>query len=366
MRVIKASAYRQFQPFADGPYRCRGRAEEGMDSTIVRLETDSGAVGWGEMAPLGAFYSEAFAAGARAGVGELLPKLMGTDPRQLLVVNDFMDRAMFGQPYVKAPIDMACWDLAGQAAGLPLAEFSGGRFGSAAWLYRSISQDTPERMVQTAQKYLRDGYRRLQVKVGDDPLEDVARMKAVRAAVPADVLLVADANGAWRVDAALRFALAMGDADYFLEQPCMSLADNARVRATVRQAMILDESITTMDDLLAAHQAQILNGVTIKLSRVGGMTKARLLRDVAVALGLRVTIEDTGGSDLDTAATTHLMMATPEDSRFHTVDFMNWVTVSNGDGMPAVAGGQIRAPEAPGLGIKVHEAALGAPFFETG
>ncbi|MEM7172582.1 MAG: mandelate racemase/muconate lactonizing enzyme family protein, partial [Pseudomonadota bacterium] len=241
MKIIGAAAYRQFQPFSDGPYRCRGQTEAGFDSTILRLDSDSGLTGWGEMAPLGTFYSEAFAAGVRAAMPELLPKLLGADPRQLDKINQLMDQAFFGQPYLKAPLDMACWDLAGQAAGLPLAELTGGRFGETVWLYRSVSQDTPERMVETARRHIEAGYRRLQVKVGGDPLEDATRMQAVRAVVPEDVLLLADANGAWQLDAALRFAMALGDMDYYLEQPCMAMADNARLAANLRQPLILDE-----------------------------------------------------------------------------------------------------------------------------
>lgn len=366
MRITRAAAYRQFQPFADGPYKCRGHAEEGFDSTIVMLETDTGLTGWGEMAPLGSFYAEAFAAGVRAGVAELLPKLIGADPRQLDRINTLMDDVMMGQGWLKSPIDMACWDLAGQAAGLPLAEFSGGRFGRGVPLYRSVSQDAPDKMAARAKKYVREGYTRIQVKVGEDPLEDVERMRAVRAAVPAHVLLVADANGAWRVDAALRFLTAMGERDFYLEQPCMTLGETVRVRAACRRPLILDESIGSLEHLLEAHTRNLVEGITIKLARVGGLTKARRIRDVAVALGLRVTIEDTGGSDIDTAATTHLMLSTPEAARFHTVDFMNWVTVRNADGMPAIADGHIAAPSQPGLGLQVRRERLGAPICEVG
>jgi L-alanine-DL-glutamate epimerase-like enolase superfamily enzyme len=247
-----------------------------------------------------------------------------------------------------------------------LAELSGGRFGARVPLYRSVSQDAPEAMAARAKKYVREGYARIQVKVGGDPLEDVERMRAVRAAVPKHVLLLADANGAWRVDEALRFLLGMGEADYYLEQPCMTLAETARVRAACRQPLILDESIGSLEDLIEAHAGGLLDGVTIKLARVGGLTKARGLRDLAVALGLRVTIEDTGGSDIDTAATTHLMLSTPEAARFHTVDFMNWVTVRNADGMPPTADGFISAPTAPGLGLRVRTETLGEIVCEAG
>lgn len=366
MRIVRAAAFRQFQPFADGPYICRGHSEEGFDSTIVKLTSDDGRIGWGEVAPLGSFYAEAFASGIRAGVSELLPKLIGLDPRQCDLINALMDDAMTGQAAVKAPIDMACWDLAGQAAGLPLAEHSGGRFGEAVRLYRSVSQDTPQAMAARAKAFVERGYQHIQVKVGGDPLEDIERMRAVRAAVPSQVLLIADANGAWQADAALRFVVGMGDADYYLEQPCMGLSEIARIRALCRHPMVLDESIASLEDLLGAQGRGLLDGVTIKLARVGGLTKARRMRDAAVALGLRVTIEDTGGSDIDTAATTHLMLSTPVAARFHTVDFMNWVTLSNASGMPPTAHGEIAAPKGAGLGLTVREETMGEAFCEAG
>ncbi|MEM7376301.1 MAG: mandelate racemase/muconate lactonizing enzyme family protein [Pseudomonadota bacterium] len=358
MRITQASVFTQFQPFAAGPYVCRGHTEDGFDSTLVKLETDTGLVGWGEVAPLGLFYSDAFAGGARAGLAELLPRLIGEDPRQLARLNVRMDDLLAGHPYVKTPVDMACWDLLGKVSGLPIAELAGGRFGDTVPLYRSVSQAEPDAMAAQARAFVQAGYRRIQVKVGDDPLDDAERLQAVRAAVGADVLLLADANGAWTADAALRFVQKLGSLDYYLEQPCRSLADNTAVRRHTRQPMILDESITSLDDLLAAHQLGVPNGVTLKLSRVGGLSAARLIRDVAVRLGLRVCIEDTGGSDVDTAATAHLMLSTPEANRFHTVDFMNWVTVSNATGMPPAHDGHLAAPSGPGLGLHVLEDAL--------
>ena len=77
------------------------------------------------------------------------------------------------------------------------------------------------------------------------------------------------------------------------------------------------------------------------------------MRDVAVELGLPVTVEDTGGSDIDTAAMAHLSLSTPEELRIHTVDFNAWVTVGNASGMPPAEGGRLRAPDGTGLGVEL-------------
>jgi L-alanine-DL-glutamate epimerase-like enolase superfamily enzyme len=126
--------------------------------------------------------------------------------------------------------------------------------------------------------------------------------------------------------------------------------------------LVLDECIDSLPALLAAHRDGVADGVTIKIARVGGVGPAALLRDVAVELGLPVTVEDTGGSDIDTAAMAHLSLSTPEAMRIHTVDFNAWVRVGNAAGMPPAVDGRLGAPAGPGLGVDVLLDALGEPF----
>ena len=362
VRIVRVAAYRQLQPFRDGPYVCRGQSEDGTDSTIVVLESDEGLVGVGEMAPLGAFYAPAFAAGTRAGVAELAPALLGLDPREPRRVRRRLDHAMLGQPNVKSALDMAVHDLAARAAGVPLCTYLGGRFGESVALYRSVSQDAPEAMARSAAAYVAAGYGRIQIKVGGEPSEDVERVHAVRAAVPAGVVLFCDANGAWTTGQARAFLRETTGLEITLEQPCMSYADCRALRAQCPHPLVLDECIDSLAALLAAHRDGVADGVTIKIARVGGVGPAALLRDVAVDLGLPVTVEDTGGSDIDTAAMAQLSLSTPEDLRIHTVDFNAWVSVGNASGMPPAEGGRLRAPDGAGLGVEARLDALGEPF----
>jgi L-alanine-DL-glutamate epimerase-like enolase superfamily enzyme len=362
MRIARVAAYRQLQPFRDGPYICRGQSEDGTDSTIVVLESDDGLAGVGEMAPLGAFYAPAFAAGTRAGVAELAPLLLGLDPREPARVRRVLDHAMLGQPGVKSALDMAVFDLAAQAAGVPLCSYLGGRFGESVELYRSVSQDGPGAMARRAAAYVAAGYRRIQVKVGGDPAQDVERVHAVRAAVPEGVVIFCDANRAWTTGQARAFLRATPGLEITLEQPCMSYEDCRAVRRHCPHPLVLDECIDSLPALLAAHRDGVADGVTIKIARVGGVGPAALLRDVAVELGLPVTVEDTGGSDIDTAAMAHLSLSTPEELRVHTVDFNAWVAVGNATGMPPAADGRLRAPSGVGLGVEARLDELGEPF----
>lgn len=364
VKINSVTVYRQWQPFASGTYTCSGgRSAEGFDSTIVRVETDIGLVGWGEMAPLGSFYDPSFVGGAREGLKLLAPHVIGLDPREPNAINTTLDLQLNGHPYAKSALDMACWDLAARSADIPLAEALGGRFSGTIDLYRSVSQAAPEDMAVQAAAYVAQGYRRIQIKVGLDPDDDVDRMHAVLAVLPAGTVVYADANAAWQPAQVRRFLRRTANLDYILEQPCAGYANNLAIRAACDRPLVLDESIDTIDTLLRAHADHLVDGITIKIARVGGITKARLIRDVAVELGLQVTVEDTGGAEIDTAAMAHMSVSTPNQSRTHTVDFHNWVTVSNGSADLRCENGTMTAPEAAGLGVDVDVGALGEPLL---
>ncbi len=244
-----------------------------------------------------------------------------------------MDSAMRGQPYVKSALDMACWDAAARLRGQPLCEALGGRFGGGG---RPLPLDSagPRRRGRAGRPLCRGRLPPLQVKVGGDPHTDARRLAAIRDAVGPEVVLFADANGGWTTADARRFLLATSGHTYTLEQPCATLDECAAVRPHCAHPLILDESIDTLPALIRAGREGIADGVTIKIARVGGVTRAATLRDVAVELGMTVTVEDTGGATIDTAAMLHLSLSTPEPHRLHTVDFTDWVTVANGDGLP--------------------------------
>lgn len=367
VKITRVTVYRQWQPFVSGIYTCSGgRSAGGFDSTIVRVDTDSGLGGWGEMAPLGSFYDPSFADGARAGLALLAPLVIGLDPRQPHVVADVLDLHLNGHPYVKSALDMACWDLSARSADLPLAEALGGRFSPTIDLYRSVSQASPDEMASQAAGYITDGYRRIQIKVGLDPDDDVDRMEAVIAVLPTSTVVYADANGSWQPADARRFLRRTAHLDYTLEQPCGTYANNLAIRSACDRPLVLDESIDSVHTLVRAHGDHLVDGITIKIARVGGITKARLIRDLAVELGLQVTVEDTGGAEIDTAAIAHMSVSTPGKSRTHTVDFHNWVTVSNGAADLVCAGGAMNAPTAPGLGVDVDGASFGEPVLVVG
>ena len=126
MKITRIAAYQVDLPLREGSYKWSGgKSVDVFDSTIVQVDTDTGLSGYGEVCPLGPFYLPAYAAGVRAGIKELAPHLLGCDPTALSLLNTRMDAALKSHPYVKSGIDMACWDILGQAAGLPVCQLLG-------------------------------------------------------------------------------------------------------------------------------------------------------------------------------------------------------------------------------------------------
>ena len=360
MRIQRIFAHRVELPLHEGSYKWSGgKSVTVFDSTVIGVETDSGLVGFGEVCPLGPFYLPAYAEGVRTGLRELAPHLIGLDPRELNKLNYRMDAALKGHPYVKSGIDIACWDLLGQASNLPVCTLLGGRFGDSVRLYRAISQEAPEIMAAKVAGYRAQGYTRFQLKVGGDADTDIQRIRAVRAMLQPSDRLVADANTGWTQHEAMRVVRAVRDVDVYIEQPCLEYQECLSIRRHTDHPFVLDESIDSLQMLLQAEADLAMDVVNLKISKLGGLTKTRQVRDLCVSMGIAMTLEDSWGGDITTAAIAHLAHSTPEEFRFTSTDFNSYVTVSTADGAPQRANGFMTTSHQPGLGIKPKFDVLG-------
>ena len=364
MKITRISVYQVDLPLHEGSYKWSGgKSVEVFDSTVVRIETDEGIEGHGEVCPLGPVYLPSYARGVRAGLEELVPQLIGEDPTQLERLNRTMDRALKGHPYVKSAIDMAAWDVLGQAAGMPVCELLGGRYGDDFVLYRAISQDTPAAMAASITDYREEGYRRFQLKVGGDPDVDIERIHASAVALGGGDKLIADANTGWLRHEAMRVTAAVRDVDVYIEQPCASYEECLSVRRHTDRPFVLDESIDGIDTLLRGHADLAMDVVNIKIGKFGGLSRARQARDLCLTLGIAMTIEDTWGGDIVTAAIAHMAHSTPPEFLFTATDFNSYVTVSIAADAPQRVRGRMAAPAAPGLGVTPRAEVLGEPVL---
>jgi cis-L-3-hydroxyproline dehydratase len=367
MRITGISAYRVELPLHEGSYKWSGgNSVEVFDSTVAAIETDAGLTGYGEICPLGPAYLAAYAAGARTGIAEIAPHLLGLDPTQLQVINRRMDQALRGHPYAKSALDMACWDLLGKATGQPVAVLLGGRYGEDFPLYRAISQDTPAAMADSIALYRTQGYTKFQLKVGGNPDTDIARIHAAAAKLQTGDVLIADANTGWTQHQALRVADAVRNVDVYIEQPCLHYDECLAVRQHTNRPFVLDEVIDDVHMVLRGYADKAMDVINLKISKVGGLTRARQIRDLCVSLGIAMTIEDTWGGDITTAAIAHLAHSTPPEFLFSSTDFNSYLTVSIAADAPQRQDGRLAASTAPGLGIRPRMEVLGEPVFHIG
>ncbi|MFQ5546072.1 MAG: mandelate racemase/muconate lactonizing enzyme family protein [Acidiferrobacterales bacterium] len=362
MRIGRISVYQVDLPYVDGSYNwAKGKSVTIADSTVVRIDTDSDVYGVGEMCPLPA-YLPSYAGGVRAGLAELGPQLIGLDPTRVGDINTVMDARLRGHNYVKSAVDIACWDVLGKVTNLPLHTLLGGRQMDAMPMYRAVSQDTPEAMVEAIRRYRERGYRQFQLKSGGYAADEIERIRAVVDASLPGELVIADANTGWRRDEALQVAAATRNLDYYIEQPCERYEDCVAVARHASQPVKLDESIQSVRDILRAHHDDALDVTSIKISKFGDLSKARLARDVCISIGVPMTVEDVWGGDITTAALAHLAVSTPPKFLMNTTDLNKYVTVSNADNAPVSENGYLRVSDAPGLGIEPKNDVLRNPL----
>jgi L-alanine-DL-glutamate epimerase-like enolase superfamily enzyme len=363
MRIVAIEVYTYQLSYRYGTYvMSGGRVVESLTSHVVRVVTDEGLDGWAETCPLGASYLPAHSAGVVPALAEMAPLVVGTDATNLAAVNQQMRMALMGHHYTKSAVDVACWDVLGRATGRPIVDLLGGRLADEMPLYKAVPMGTAQSMVEFTLGQRKHGIHRFQLKVGNDPVADARAALAVVEATADDDVVLADANGGWRRHDAVIAARIMDSAPrLYLEQPCPTLAECLHVRRHTTMPFVLDEVITDVGALVEASTAGGMEAINLKLNRVGGLTAAKLIRDVAVQLGVRLTIEDSWGGDLTSAAVSHLGASTPPESLF-AVSFMNdWTNEHVAAYEPRSNHGTGTAPSAPGLGVEVDRAALGQP-----
>ena len=345
---------------AGGPFALSGgRVAAEQDATVVRVETDDGLVGWGEQCVFTPTFLPGYGPSTRAALEPLARAVLGADARAVELVYARMDAALRGYAYAKSTLDIACWDILGKATGLRISDLLGGTRQEELQLYTGIGVAAPETMRERCAEILAAGFRQVQVKVGTGWPDDVERIRACVDALAGADRVIVDANGYWPQADAVRIVAAVDDLDVYIEQPCASVAECAHVRRRSRRPFILDEGMTGAREIVEAYEAGALDAVRLKLSNVGGITPTRRARDVAVALGLPLTVEDAGGGDIVSTAATHLACSTDPKLLLGGYLPSEMVAEHIAVGTPFASGGTARLPFGPGLGIEVDESTLG-------
>lgn len=365
MKIAQLHIYQYDLPIKNGPYTMSYGEISAVDTTLVKLVTDTGVIGWGETCPLGPIYAEAHALGARAALSEMAPGLIGTDVLPLSVHRQ-MGRLLMGHSYAKAAIDIAVHDALGKSLGLRVADLLGGVATNCVPSYYAIGIETPDDAARIATEKRAEGYPRLQLKVGAHPPEvDIEVIRKVWDAIKgSNIRLAIDANRGWTARDAIHISNICSDIPFIMEQPCNTNDELRQLRPLLRHPLYMDESSFDVNTVINAVGSGLVDGFGLKLTRLGGLQPMTTVRDICAARNLPHTCDEWGG-DILAAACTHLG-ATVRPDLLEGV----WLAAPYIDGhyCPEVCleaiGGHINLPKGPGLGIIPDEAAFGPPVVE--
>ncbi|KAF9641505.1 muconate-lactonizing protein [Lasiodiplodia theobromae] len=364
LTISRIDVFQLDLPYSGGLYRLsNNRHYTTFDATIVRVTTHNGLEGWGESTPFGSTYVASHALGVRAGIAEIAPKLIGLDPRRVDRVNDAMDAALAGHEHAKTALDIACWDVFGKAVGMPVCELLGGRTADAMPIITSIGVDEPEAMRGRVAEYRAKGAKGHSVKIGgDEPATDAERIAASLADKRPGEFFLVDANGGLTVEFALRMLkLLPRGLDFVLESPCATWRENVSLRRRTDVPIIFDELATDDASIVQLVAEDGADGIGLKISKAGGLTRGRRQRDICIAAGYTISVQDTVGSDIAFAAIVHLGQTVPKRYLRCVLECRDMVTLKTADGDFPVRDGHVVAPSAPGLGIAPRMDVLGEP-----
>ena len=365
MKIKTISVYQVDLPMKEGAYSWSTQSFAAFDSTVVIVETDEGLSGVGETCPLGPSYLPAYAQGARTGIAQIAPGLIGHNPLEVNSIYAQMDLLLKGHPYVKSAIDMACWDLLGKATGKPVCTLLGGKRQERVKLFKVISRQEPDAMAQKLKDYQKQGFSQFQMKVGADAQVDIERIVKVSDELKPGDILNADANTGWRQHEAIRVVRAIRDVELYLEQPCLTYQECLAVRRHCDHPIILDECLDSLELVIQGWRDSAMDAVNLKINRVGGLSKARVFRDICMELGIIMTVEDSWGGEIATAAIGHLAHTVPQDFHFQSSAFHEYTHTCIASGAPQIKDGYMTCTDQPGLGVEPIMDILGEPVFRA-
>lgn len=280
---------------------------------FIKVITDNGIIGIGQASPE-TFVTGETLVGCQQAIQLLSEELIGQDPLNIAKIHELMDRRILGNGAAKAAFDMACYDIMGKIAELPLYQLLGG--------YRSqietditISIDSPEVMAKLAKQAIDEGFRAIKIKVGVHPVEDVARVRAIREAVGEEVQLRVDANQGWSPKEALEVIDQIQKYDVaFIEQPVKDKnIDGLKfVREHTYQKIMADESSFLPEDAMHLIKNDCVDFVNIKLMKCGGIYKALKIIAVCESAGVPCMVGCMSGeTNVSVAAAAHLVAGQP-------------------------------------------------------
>lgn len=339
----------------------RGGAHTTSPFLLVKVHTDEGIVGIGEASCTPRWSGEDQVTAAHLIRTYLEPRLIGEDPVEVEEVEKRFRVAFAGNYFTRAAVEMALWDLAGKAEGLPLYEVLGGKVREFVPTKWSVSGVEPEKAAEIARWAVAQGFKAMKVKVGIEPEGDVARVKAVREAVGPDIKLGVDANGGWSPVVALATIKRLAEFEIcFAEQPVSPehSAQMGDVRRAINIPVIADESVFTLKDARMLAALNAADVFSIYVGKAGGITEAMRIGHFALGQNLKCTVGSNLELGVGSAAMIHLALASrPVAAEEFPCDIIGPLYYEDDIVREPVQikPGEARANDKPGLGVELDD-----------
>lgn len=367
MRIKEIHIYAHDLPVKNGPYTMANAQVWALETTLVRMVSDTGLEGWGETCPVGPTYAESHALGARAALQTMCEGLIGAEITPL-GLHRAMDGLLNGHRYAKAAIDIAAYDLSGKACDLRVADLLGGVTRTVVPSYYATGVGLPDEIAKLAADKVAEGYPRLQIKVGGRPVEiDIEVIRKVWETIGTKARLAVDGNRGWTTRDALRVSRECPDIPFIMEQPCDTIDDLRKIRHQVSHGIYMDENSVDLATVINAVGTNLVDGFGMKVTRIGGLHPMTTFRDICAARNLPHTCDDSWGGDIIAAACTHIG-ATVDPRLLEGV----WLAAPYIDGHYdpqngiEINAGHITLPEGPGLGLRIDPDQFGPPVASFG
>ena len=365
-RIAEIHVYSKTLPVKHGPYTMAGQEVWELDTTIVQMIGENGVTGWGEVCPLGTLYAPIHAGGLRAALELFVPALIGAEatPRNC---SRIFDKTLNGHNYARAILDIAVYDLMGKTLKVPVSTLLGGAVQDRVKSYFVLGLKPVDKVLELARVKVDEGLRRLQIKIGRPDLdEDIEVLRRVYAEVGATTAVIADGNRGLSGRDAIRLSQACRDIPITLEQPCDMIETNRTIRTQLCHPLFLDENILDINIAADAIGQGLVDGFSMKISRLGGLSQFAVFRDLCAARGLPHTVDDGWGGNILAAATVH--MASTVSPKFLEAAWLATPYQHDGyapDPLITIENGYVEVPQGPGLGVNPDPAQFGAPILSA-
>ncbi|MEM7123672.1 MAG: mandelate racemase/muconate lactonizing enzyme family protein [Pseudomonadota bacterium] len=363
MRIVSVTGYAIRFAFVGGSFSTSYGRRTALANILLVIGADDGSQGFGEICQLSSVASTPLDDREVDLTATACANLIGLDSRDIVAAVAALGAGALSN--LRCGVDTALWDMMGGRAGQPLFRLFGGRAGEKTAIYATLSSEAPDEVARNAEKARQKGIGRFQLKIEGHVDRDIARIEALASFLrPGDEALV-DANGGYDVDGGRTVAEAAKAAGVMFEEPCTTFEENLEVARATGCPVVLDQCMNALPMYVRAIAAETFAGVGVKPTNLGGLSVARSVRDLCIASGLPMKVDDMWAADTGSLGVLHLAAGVPQNLLLASVDMRPYFDGAMFTGGPAAANGMLVLDDTPGLGLSPIGEQLGEPLFSV-